>query len=62
MNDRRQAIATALAEAIPHALKGNDMQVISHLQAALSALGLDDLDADESAFGAMRRAEAQRDR
>ena len=62
MSDRRQAVATALAEAIPYALKGNDMQVISHLQAALSALGLDDLGADESAFGAMRRAEARRDR
>lgn len=57
---RRDAI-NALADAIPAANAGNCWAVISHVQAVLAALGLDDLNVEENAYAAMRRAEAQRD-
>ena len=59
MTDRqREAIATALAETIPHALRGNRWMVISHLQAVMTTLGLDELEASENAFAAARRGVA----
>lgn len=59
MTDRqRREAVTALAEAIPYALKGNAWMVVSHLQAVMNSLGLDELDSSENAFDAMRRGEA----
>jgi len=59
MTDRqRREAVTALADAIPHALKGNAWMVVSHLQAVMNSLGLDELDSSENAFAAARRAEA----
>ncbi len=55
---QRDATATALAEAIPYALRGNEWMVISHLQAVMAVMGLDELDASENAFAAARRGEA----
>ena len=62
MTDRqREDAINALADAIPAANAGNARAVISHLQAVLHTLGLDDLNVDENAFSAMRRGQAQRD-
>jgi hypothetical protein len=58
---RRNAI-NALAEAIPQALNGNATLVISHLQAVMHCLGLDDLNVGENAFSAMRRGQAPKDK
>ena len=54
----RQAIVAALAEAIPYALRGNRWMVISHLQTAIHAAGLEELDSSENSWAAARRAEA----
>lgn len=58
----RQAIVKALAEAIPYALRGNRWMVVSHLQAVMAELGLDQLDVDENSWAAARRAEANNPR
>lgn len=55
---QRRDAATRLAEAIPYAIQGNGTLLISHLQAVMSTLGLDDLTADENAYAAARRGEA----
>ena len=57
-NKQRRAAATALAEAIPHALRGNAWMVVHELQAVMVELGLDKLDDSENAFAAARRGEA----
>jgi len=59
MTERQRLLAVQrLAEAIPYALQGNTRMVISHLQAVMTTLGLDELDAYENAYAAMRRGEA----
>ena len=55
---QRREVIQALAEAIPHAIEGNTWLVISHLQAVMTTLGLDELEASENAFAAARRGEA----